>query len=154
YEEAVKECHRALEASDSGAEIGVAWVLAELPVPKYGDPALAIEIARKVIQTNPKDSLHWRTLGLAQYRASDTKGAIESLNEALRLETRQPIHTLLFLSMAHGRLGNREQALSCYDKAVGYIKKSGGTRDEQMLGFRAEAAKLLGIKEQDTKDKE
>lgn len=155
YRQSAAECRWAVELCPEEADIlcGIAWVLATLPVSEFSDPARAVELARKATQKDSKSAYYWRTLGLAQYRAGDAKSAIESLERSRRLEKREPAYTLLFLSMAHARLGHLPQARRCYNEAVAIIAKS-GSRDEQLLGFRAEAANLLGIQEQNTKQKE
>jgi tetratricopeptide (TPR) repeat protein len=155
FPQAAEECRLALKAcpDNGGIQCGVAWVLATLPVPDFGDPARAVELARKATQAAPQDSYAWRTLGLSQYSAGDARAAIEALSHALRLEKSAPVHTLLFLSMAHARLGHQEEARRCYEEAVGYMSKT-SSQSEEARRLRAEAAQLLGIKEQPTKQKE
>ena len=48
-----------------------------------------------------------------------------------------------FLAMAHWQLGDKEQARQWYDRGVRWMDRN-QPRDEQLLRFRAEAAKLIG----------
>jgi hypothetical protein len=55
--------------------------------------------------------------------------------------------------MAHWRLGDKEQARKWYGRAVQWMEKNQLPREElrqELLRFRAEAAELLGIKNQPT----
>jgi hypothetical protein len=48
--------------------------------------------------------------------------------------------------MAHWRLGDREQARTCYDQAVAWMDKH-MPQNEELIRFRAEAAELLGAED-------
>jgi hypothetical protein len=49
-----------------------------------------------------------------------------------------------FLAMAHGQLGEKEQAHKWYAKAMQWMDKN-KPQDEELRRFRAEASALLGI---------
>ena len=48
--------------------------------------------------------------------------------------------------MAHWQLGHKDEARTWYDKAVEWMDKN-QPKNEELLRFRDEAAKLLGIAE-------
>jgi hypothetical protein len=54
-----------------------------------------------------------------------------------------------FLAMAHWQEGEKDQARQWYDKAVQWTEKS-KSQDEELRGFCAEAAALLGLTERPT----
>jgi hypothetical protein len=49
-----------------------------------------------------------------------------------------------FLAMAHWQLGNKEQARQWYEQACKWMDKN-KPADEELKGFRNDAATLLGI---------
>jgi len=51
-----------------------------------------------------------------------------------------------FAAMAHWHLGDKEEALACYDKAITSMEKN-GKANEALQRFRTEAAQLLEVKE-------
>ena len=90
-------------------------------------------------------------LGIAQYRRGEFKDARASLLKLVELHPdRARPNTSCFLAMACWQLGEKDAARQHYDDAAAWIGKN-ENENEITLGFRTEAAELLGI--DDTKPK-
>jgi tetratricopeptide (TPR) repeat protein len=83
---------------------------------------------------------YWYTLGVAQYRAGNHRAAIEPLEKAMELQEGGGPLDWYILSMAHWKLGNRDEAFRWYHKTD---ERPDDSRRLRLL--RAEAAQLLGI---------
>jgi serine/threonine protein kinase/tetratricopeptide (TPR) repeat protein len=104
-----------------------------------------VELARRAVKLDPKDGNSWSTLGTALYRAGDWKEAIEALGKSEQLAPNErTAFNGFFLAMAHWQLGHAGEAHAWYDKAVAWMEKN-RPKDEELLGFRAEAAALMGV---------
>jgi Flp pilus assembly protein TadD len=135
-----------LEPNLAVARNNLAWILATCPDAKFRDPGRAVEQATKAVELAPKEGGYWNTLGAAHYRAGDWKAAIEALNRSMELHKGGDSNDWFFLAMACWQLGDKPQARSWYDKAVGWMEKNQPTAEE-LIRFRAEAAALLGLPE-------
>jgi tetratricopeptide (TPR) repeat protein len=123
----------------------LAWLLAVCPDPMFRDPKRAVELAKKAVQLEPENGGSWNTLGVAHFRNGDWKAAVEALNKSDELSKgSQLAFNAFILAMAHWQLGNHEQARTWYDRAVQWTEKH-QPKNEELLRFRAEAEKLLGI---------
>jgi serine/threonine protein kinase/WD40 repeat protein/Flp pilus assembly protein TadD len=120
-----------------------AWLLATHPDPRRRDPGRALALARRAVDLDPDEGDSWNTLGVAQYRAGDWRGAIKTLEQAIALHGRTS-HDEFFLAMARWQLGERDEALRLYDRAIEWMQKN-RPNDEELRRFRAEAAAMLGI---------
>jgi len=85
------------------------------------------------------------TLGMARCRTGDWEGALEALEESMRLHSGGDASDRHFVAMARWHLGKREEAPSWYDRAVAWAEER-APRDPQLRRFREEAAELLGAK--------
>jgi serine/threonine protein kinase/WD40 repeat protein len=138
-----------------------AWLMANNPEAKLRDPAWAVELAQKAVDLCPKQAMYWNTLGVAHYRAGHWKNAIEALTKSMELEKgKLESFDTFFLAMAHWQLDEKEKARQWYDRAVRWLEKNqdqlaGNPQyPEELRRFRAEAAALLGVKEEKTHHKE
>jgi serine/threonine protein kinase len=122
----------------------VAWILANCPDRTLRDPDHALDLAKQVVKQAPDKGDYWNTLGTAQYRAGDWKGAVGTLTRSMKLREGGDGADWFFLAMANWRLGQKEEARSWYDRAVQWVAKQ-HPEDEELRCFRAEAAELLGI---------
>jgi tetratricopeptide (TPR) repeat protein len=123
----------------------LAWRLATCPIPQHRVPAEAVEFARRAVETARPEhrGMFWNTLGVALYCAGDWKAASEALSQSERLLPDMNVaYNTFFLAMAHWRLEDREQARSCYDRAVAWMDKN-RPGDWELARFRAEAASLV-----------
>jgi tetratricopeptide (TPR) repeat protein len=123
----------------------MAWVLVTNPVPRFWNPNRAVELARSAVEKAPRQST-WNTLGVALYRHGDLPAAIDALGKSMELGRGGDGSDWFFLAMAHWQLGDKPQARSWYDKAVGWMEENQPTAEE-LIRFRAEAAALLGLPE-------
>jgi WD40 repeat protein/tetratricopeptide (TPR) repeat protein len=123
----------------------IAWFLATCPDPGYRDPDAAVALAREATRREPKAAAYWNTLGVAQYRAGDWKGAIEALEKAVALNGGGDAADGFFLAMAHWQMDTKDQARTWYDKAVTCMETN-RPKDEELRRFRSEADALLGIR--------
>ena len=126
----------------------LAWLLATWADLTIRDPGRAVAAARKAVELEPEHGEFWNTLGVASYRAGDWKAAIAALQKAEESAPgRQLAWNAFFLAMAHWQLGEKEHARKEYEQAVSWMEKN-RPRDEELLRFRAEAAELLGVREE------
>jgi non-specific serine/threonine protein kinase/serine/threonine-protein kinase len=143
----VRRAVAALESNVQTAEglNSLAWLLATSP--RLGNPAGAVELARKAVEAEPGSGSIWKTLGVAYYRAGDWVTAIEALEKAEALG--QNAQNGFCLAMAHWQLGDKEKAREWYDKAVAWMENFPKNQplNVQMWRFRAEAEELLELNE-------
>lgn len=124
-----------------------AWQLVTGGDSKSRDPKRALELAQEAAALVPQNVAFRNTLGVAQYRAGNWKNAVEALEKS-----RQPQNspyskdsvTLFFLSMAHERLNEKEQARTFYDQAAQWRMGILFT-EKELRRLCAEAAALLGL---------
>jgi len=120
-----------------------ALLLALCPDPTFRDPKRAVELGTKAVELAPQDGDCWFTLGAAQYRASNWKAALESLQKAMPLRNGGDCGDWFFLAMVHWQLGDKAKACLWYDKADLWMANH---HHPAWPPLRAEAAELLGIK--------
>ncbi len=134
---------------DESANNNLAWFLATCPQPELRDPTLAIKLARKAIHWAPSENAMYRnTLGVAQYRAGKWEESIESLQKAEELAPGKFLaFNGFFLAMSHQQLSHNDEARGWYDRSVEWMEKQ-QPANEELRRFRAEAAELLGIKDE------
>jgi hypothetical protein len=126
------------------AQNNLAWLLAAMPEPRLRDPARAVELS-------PKSHSAWNTLGMAQYRAADWKGAIDAFEKSMGLRRGGDGRDWFFLAMAHYQSGSsadltpeekerhRTQAREWYDRAVECTRHS---RPAALAGRRTKSYRV------------
>ena len=119
------------------------------PDPDLRDTARALGLATEAVKVEPEGGRNWSVLGQAHYRGGEFRRAVEALEKASELDCERKARNWFFLAMAHGKLGDKEEAHLYYDRAVRWMA------DNQppyaifpQSQFRAEAAEVLGIEEQ------
>jgi tetratricopeptide (TPR) repeat protein len=124
--------------------------------PKLRNPTRVVDLAKALAEANPGDGALWHSLGVAHYRASNWKSAIEALDTSMELRKGGDAFGHLYLAMAHWQLGNKDEARRRYDRVAGWMNKndpaSTGRDGEAKLfksltRLRSEAAELLGVNE-------
>ena len=124
----------------------LAWALATCPDPTARNLGRVIELAKKMVELAPEEGIFRNTLGIVHYRVGDWQAAIAALDKSMELREGGDSNDYFFLAMAHWQLGHKEDARQWYARAVEWMEKKNPS-NEELLRFRAEAAKLLGITE-------
>ena len=88
----------------------IAWFLINEPDPAVGDPQLAVRLAIQTTEAEPEAAAYWNTLGAAYSRAGDDASAITALERSVTLTGGGTGFDFVFLTLAHARLGQYEQA--------------------------------------------
>jgi tetratricopeptide (TPR) repeat protein len=137
-----------LSPAMAGAHNNLAWLLATAPEP-FRNPAEAVEHARRAVELVPGEQLSLNTLGVALYRAGKFTDSIETLQKSLAAGKGQlAAFDLFFLAMAHHRLGHREEARGCYDRAMRWLREQKSLDQQyakELAGFRGEAEAVLAM---------
>jgi tetratricopeptide (TPR) repeat protein len=124
----------------------LAWGLVTAPE-SARDSQRALRLARRAVELAPRAANCLNTLGVAQYRAGQYAQAIATLEKSLAAGKGQAdAFDLFFLAMAHHRLGHREVARSCFDRAVRRLAEQKGLSEQhtqELAAFRAEAEAVL-----------
>jgi serine/threonine protein kinase len=145
FDEAIAEWEKAIELDPDylDARNNLAWFLATCPKVEFRDTARSLEHAAKAVELVPRNAMIRNTLGVAQYRASHWKAAIESLEKAEELAPGKYFaFNVFFLAMAHWQLGEKQKAREEYEQAVQWLKKN-HPKDPELPRFQAEAEELM-----------
>jgi serine/threonine protein kinase/WD40 repeat protein/tetratricopeptide (TPR) repeat protein len=115
------------------------------------DPVKALALAERAVASRPGDGILLNTLGVVYYRLGWYEQARATLERSLPVNSAKA-HDLYFLAMCHARRGDRDRARECYDHAVQWVHERQGKMpagwNEELAVFRAEAAELLGVREE------
>jgi serine/threonine protein kinase/tetratricopeptide (TPR) repeat protein len=132
----------------------LAWFLVSYPDEKLADPQRAVELATQAVDATPKNAILRTVLGAARFRAGDWKGAIADLEQAINLNAANPADSTpaFFLAMAYWQAGDKATARKWFDKSVAWMDQGNQKDDAKLKRFRAEAAALLGIKDEQHRD--
>jgi serine/threonine protein kinase/Flp pilus assembly protein TadD len=107
-------------------------------------PPWAVQLAKKALDLDRDNCSAWDTLGVAQYRAGDYQGAIESVRRSMELNVEPNAEGWFVLAMAHYQLRNREEARRWYERAISWMNENAPTHQD-LIRLRAEAEELLGV---------
>ncbi|MBA3485567.1 MAG: hypothetical protein H0T51_27550 [Pirellulales bacterium] len=135
-----------LHPENAATQNDLARLLVNWPRPGVDHFEEAVDLAKKAVKATPTAGNYWVTLGIAHYRARQWSDALVAFQQAAKLRNGGDGLDWLFLAMAHGRLGEKEQGRKWYDQAVQWMEKN-DPDDGGLKSMRAEAAELLGIKE-------
>ena len=123
-----------------------AWELVNGPVGKR-NPAQAILLARQAVKEEPTNAIYRNTLGVALYRAGQSKEAIPELEKSFADGKGQhDAFDLYFLAMCHAKLGDKVKARDCFARAVKWAEGQKNLLPqwvEELKEFRAEAEGVL-----------
>jgi len=131
----------------------LAWLLSTYPAGAIQNAERAVELAEKAVELTPQNGFYWNTLGVARYRAGDWKAAIEALAKSMELRSGGDSFDWFFLSVSHSQLEEKEEARNWYDKAVKWMEEN-IPDNKELIRFRAEAAELLGVRNETKDEKE
>jgi eukaryotic-like serine/threonine-protein kinase len=125
----------------------LALLLATTSNPKLRDPARALDLSKEAVKQVPKDGYNWNALGVAHAAAGEWQNAIAALEKSEELAPGKLVaRNGFFLAMAQWQLGRPDEARKWYTRAVQWMEKN-RQADGDLLQFRAEASKLLGLPE-------
>jgi tetratricopeptide (TPR) repeat protein len=133
-----------------GAELGpderqsrqvLAWFLATGPVHEFRDGALAVRIARRLMEEEPHNVEHELTLGAAYVEAGDWGGTVEALKRPQEEYGRSAVVANFLLARAFRKLGREDEARGCYQRALSLLEQ----RPNQTLEFRRIRAETQSI---------
>jgi eukaryotic-like serine/threonine-protein kinase len=121
----------------------LAQLLADCPEAELRDPAEAVVLARQALDLAPQQRAFWNTLGIACFRAGDTRGAADALNRSCALGNGGDPNDWLFLAMLAWRAGDQVRARQWWAQSLEWMNHHPGITQEQYRA-RLEAASLLG----------
>jgi Flp pilus assembly protein TadD len=161
FPQALADYEKILELMPKSGEAhnDLAWFLATCAEPKFLDPKRAVELALKAVELTKEDGNFWNTLGVAHYCAGDWNFAALALQKSMELRAGGDSFDWLFLAMAHGKLGNKDEARKWYDKAIEWMEKNKEDLEkdvqhrEELQRFRAEAKDVLDLKDPPSSNK-
>jgi serine/threonine-protein kinase len=170
--QATEQYRQAMEAFEAAARLApddvgllntLAWLLAQNDDPTLRNPARAVVLARKIVESDPHSMDHWDTLGVACYYAGlwgeavialekgfallEENGNRAAAHTSLRSDSKDAARSKFYLAIAYSRLGNVEKARFWYDNVVQWTDKN-APQNGELRRLRAEAADLLGIRQQ------
>jgi tetratricopeptide (TPR) repeat protein len=123
------------------------WVLAAKPGLQEFDESQMVDLGKRGVELMPESAFAWQVLGWAHYRTGEWQAAVEDLDKSIRQQKDGgDSYQWFFLAMAHWQLNNRDEARQWYEKAVVWMEQK-RPDNEELAGFRAEAAELLGLTE-------
>jgi tetratricopeptide (TPR) repeat protein len=130
----------------------LASLLLNCPHKELRDPGRALLLAQKALDLFPEAYYLWFFRGVAYFRTGNFQAALRDLQAAKQRRPRKRDNSLeLFsIAMVHWQLGEKDEARNAYREGVQRIEEYRGD-ETWMLALRAEAAELLGIKEQPEK---
>jgi len=99
------------------------------------------------VELAPGQQVSLNTRGVVLYRAGQYAEAVTILDKSLKAGQGQfDGFDLFFLAMAHHRLGHREEARRCLDRAIEWMGHPGrltGDQAKKLASFHAEAESVL-----------
>jgi serine/threonine protein kinase len=130
---------------------GLAWDLVVRPPVDPSDVALAIRLARQVVEWEtteypylPPVHLAQRTLGIASCRTGDWTAAAAALEKSMAENEGGDARDWFFLAIARHRQGDRAGAQQWYRRAAGWMERNPAqARSAELARIRAEAQELV-----------
>jgi tetratricopeptide (TPR) repeat protein len=131
----------AIDPQNSRALNLLAWSLTD-PQRPYFDPAQSVELARRAVALSPLEATYWNTLGVAEYRAGNYQGAVQSITRSMEKAPHLTGLNQFVLAMAQWQLGRKHPARSTYAMGLAWMADY-DPDDPGILSYRDEAAALL-----------
>jgi tetratricopeptide (TPR) repeat protein len=135
-----------LKPDSAPAHNNMALFLITSPIAGLRDPKLALTHAERATALAPNEWWPWTSLGMVRYRNGNWAAALAALTKSIKLPNGGESNNFFFLAMVHWRLGHKDTAGVYFHKAVLWMDEH-EPKDEELRRFRAEAAALLGVKD-------
>ncbi|MBA4106850.1 MAG: hypothetical protein C0485_13950 [Pirellula sp.] len=121
-----------------------AWFLLTCEVDSFRDPALALELAKGVVQDVPQRGSAWFTLALAHYRNDDWQAADAAVEKSIKFSRGAQANAFdwVLLSMIRIKQGRLDEAHQWRTKANDWIGDH-KTDDLELLALASEADALF-----------
>ena len=120
----------------------VAWFLS-LDSPSGSNLDRALTLSLRAVELEPGKQTSLNTRGVVLYRAGRYSDAVAILDKSLEAgKGRFDGFDLFFLAMAHHRLGHRDEARRCLDRAITWVSGASSLSAsyvKELAAFRAEA---------------
>jgi tetratricopeptide (TPR) repeat protein len=129
----------------------LAWLLLVCPCEGIRDASTALGLALRMVELAPRQSEYWKSLGVAYYRLGRWREAVDALDNSMEIRPAGDGYTLVFMAMAHWKLGQEETAHKLYSRAVEWTGRNAPV-DDILHRFRLEATQLL--QQPDTLDRD
>jgi tetratricopeptide (TPR) repeat protein len=122
----------------------LAWFLATGPVREFRDGALAVGIARRLMEEEPQNPDHQLTLGAAGVGVGDWRGTISALERPQPDRGSRAVLADFLLARAYVQLERGEEARKRYQTAVSWLEQH-PNQSLEVRRFRAEMESILGV---------
>jgi tetratricopeptide (TPR) repeat protein len=103
----------------------------------------AVKQAKTACRLDARKGDYLTTLGIAQYRLSKYKEALDTLTRSDKLNSRAQPADIAFLAMAQHQLGQKDQAQASLNRLREIMKQPQWAKNEEAQGFLREAEALL-----------
>ena len=110
----------------------------------------AHDLAQQLMLRTGEEPRHLTALGAAQYRTGDVTAARQTLEGVAEMRHFRRGRAVLFLAMTLHRLGQVQQARSCYHEGTEWINSRRGVLKQDRC-LQREAAALLGVDQPETR---
>jgi tetratricopeptide (TPR) repeat protein len=119
------------------------WSVVLSPKRRRRDSEEALMHARKAVELSPKTAIFDIGLALAQYRLGHWTGSLAACEQSMALRNGENAYGWFILALANWQKGDRDQARSCFDRAVARTEQT-CPEDTYLRQLWTEAAELLG----------
>src|SRR5262249_37760478 len=124
----------------------LAWMLATCEDPSLRQPTEALAYAKRAVKLIEREGTYWNTLGAAYFRVQNWSEASKALRRSMELRGggSGDAYDWFFLAMIHAKLGESQQGLQWYDRAVAWFHET-RENDRELYRFQVETAEALGL---------
>jgi tetratricopeptide (TPR) repeat protein/WD40 repeat protein len=124
----------------------LAWDLAKNK-PSSSDLERALRLSARSVELAPGKQVSLNTRGVVLYRSGQFAEAVTNLEKSLEAGHGQfDAFDFYFLAMSHHRMGHRDEARRCFDRATEWVRLQASLPNEhaaELAAFRSEAETIL-----------